>query len=401
MEEQKIYDCIIVGGSISGLSFAHYLTKEKQDILILEQEDRIGGQILTQKSGETDFWCELGAHTCYNSYRHLLGIVKDLHIEDSIKQTNKLSYVIYAKNKIKSVFSQLKLLSMATHFPRIFFADKTGKTVKEYFEPIVGKSNYIPLFSNLFRAVISQDADEYPADIFLKKREVRLKDFPRKYTFQEGLQSFLDQIIAKNKFTIQYGTSVNTISSTDGVITVDAGSATYLTRKIAVATDAQTASRLIRNLNPHAAEILSDVELSQSETLSIVISKDKLDLKKIAGIIPMGNEFTSVVSRDTVDDEEYRAMVFHFEEAKQTTDEQLETACKVLNIDKSDVLYHSQAKHILPALKVKNVGLTEQIDKLAEKNIYLLGNYYLGLSLEDCVHRSHSEYERYQKNLNG
>lgn len=401
MDNQKIYDCIIVGAGISGLSFAHYLTKEKQDILILEEEERVGGQIRTEKYGDSSFWFELGAHTCYNSYRHLLGIVKDLHTEDAIKQTNKLSYVIYAEDKIKSVFSQLKLISLATHFPRIFFARKTGKTVKEYFEPIVGKSNYTPLFSNLFRAVISQDADEYPADIFLKKREVRLKDFPRKYTFEEGLQSFLDQITVKNKFTIQYGTSVNTISNTDDIITVYAGTAKYLTRRIAVATDAQTASRLIRNLNPHAAEILSGIELSHSETLSIVVPKDKLDLKKIAGIIPMGNEFTSVVSRDTVDDAEYRAMVFHFEENKQTTAELLETACKVLNIDKSDVLYHSRTKHTLPALKVKNVGLTEQIDKLAEKNIYLLGNYYLGLSLEDCVHRSHREYERYLKNLNG
>ncbi len=115
-ESQPIYDCIIIGAGISGLSFAHHLNKEKQDVLILEKENEYGGQIKTFKSEKSDYWCELGAHTCYNMYSHLLSIVKDLYADDEVLPMRKCSYVMYASGKIRSVFSQLSILSIAIVF---------------------------------------------------------------------------------------------------------------------------------------------------------------------------------------------------------------------------------------------------------------------------------------------
>lgn len=396
MDNQKIYDCIIIGGGISGLSFAHYLARENHDILVLEKEKTIGGQIITRKTDNADFWCELGAHTCYNSYKHLLGIVKDLGLESHIRETNKLSYVIYARDKIKSVSSQIFMLSMALHFPRILFAKKAGKTVKEYFEPIVGKSNYTPLFSNLFRAVISQNADNYPANIFLKKRAVRLKDFPRKYTFQDGLQSFIDMMAKKDKIAVRFENEVELITLVDGIFIIDTGANKYYARNVAIATDAKTASHLTKKIHSEISSRLSEIALSKSETLSIVTRREKLSLKKVAGIIPVTNDFTSVVSRDTIDSDIYRGMTFHFGEGDKTMNEKINLICKVLGIDKKDIITQLYTNHILPSLRIKDIGLNEQVNADSRNNIYLLGNYYFGLSIEDCVHRSYVEYERYK-----
>lgn len=400
MDNQKIYDCIIIGAGISGLSFAHYLTKKNQDILILEKSKKVGGQIETQQLANSNFWYELGSHTCYNSYFHLLSIIKDLEFESHIQETNKVSYVIYAEQKIKSVFSQIKLLNIATHFPRFFFSKRTNKTVKEYFSPIVGKSNYTPLFSNLFRAVICQKADNYPAEMFLKKRNTRLKDFPKKYTFNNGLQSILQEVIEKNKIAINYDCNVNSITTENGIITLHCKSGNYKTRNIAIATDVQTASKLTKDINGTISERLSDLELSESETIAIVVKKEDLALKTIAGIIPLENNFMSVVSRDYVNDDTYREMTFHFEKRGKTLDEKIDIACSVLNLDKNKIINTTTVDHILPALKIKDVTLVNNVDTYTTNNTYMLGNYYYGLSLEDCVYRSYNEYKRYVSNNN-
>ncbi len=44
--DKYIYDCIIIGAGISGISFAHYLTSIDQNILILEKDGRAGGRFI-------------------------------------------------------------------------------------------------------------------------------------------------------------------------------------------------------------------------------------------------------------------------------------------------------------------------------------------------------------------
>lgn len=174
---QKVYDCIVVGGGISGVTFAHYLKKEGKAVLVLEKNKNTGGQLQTgHLSTQPDFWYELGSHTCYNSYTSLLSIVKEIRRTDIIVPLGKFSYVLHASGKIKSIMSEVSKLSCLLHFPKYFFSDKAGKTTREYFRPIVGASNYDRLFTNAFKAVICQPADDYPAEIFLKKRDKREKD---------------------------------------------------------------------------------------------------------------------------------------------------------------------------------------------------------------------------------
>lgn len=44
-DDDKVYDAIIVGAGISGLSAADYLIDNGKDILVLEARDRVGGRI--------------------------------------------------------------------------------------------------------------------------------------------------------------------------------------------------------------------------------------------------------------------------------------------------------------------------------------------------------------------
>jgi hypothetical protein len=52
------------------------------------------------------FWLELGAHTCYNSYRNLIGIIEDCQILDRLVQREKVPFRMRVGNQIKSIPSQ-------------------------------------------------------------------------------------------------------------------------------------------------------------------------------------------------------------------------------------------------------------------------------------------------------
>src|ERR687883_1624928 len=69
------YDVVVVGGGISGLSFAFESARAGRETLVLERDPRAGGCLATHRAG-SGFWYELGAHTCYNSYVGLASLVE-------------------------------------------------------------------------------------------------------------------------------------------------------------------------------------------------------------------------------------------------------------------------------------------------------------------------------------
>ena len=70
-ENNKVYDVIVVGAGISGLSAAYFLKNKSSDlsILIIEAKDRVGGRTQTielkaNKNGDKAKW-DIGI---YNSF---------------------------------------------------------------------------------------------------------------------------------------------------------------------------------------------------------------------------------------------------------------------------------------------------------------------------------------------
>jgi protoporphyrinogen oxidase len=394
-----VYDCVIIGGGISGVTFAHYLKKEGKNVLILEKNENIGGQLQTRRlSFQPGFWYELGSHTCYNSYTSLLSIVKEIGKTGMVEPLAKYNFVLYASGKIKSIVSEVSKLSCLLHFPKYFFSDKTGKTTCEYFRPIVGAANYDHLFTNAFKAVICQPADDYPAEIFLKKRKNKVKEISRRFTFKGGLSSFINAVIEENHLDVRCLSEVTSIKKEGTVFQIETkeGQA-FHAQNIAMAANPKVTASLLQDIEPELTKLLSSIPVFESKSVNIIVTKDKIGLKQIAGIIPLSSDFLSAVSRDLVEDNIYRSFTFHFEKGKKTEAEELNLICKVLGISESDIVETRSIEHNLPALRLQHLHMDEKVQAARkDKHIYLLGNYYYGLSLEDCVNRSKVEFERFQ-----
>lgn len=396
-----IYDCVIVGGGISGISFAHYLNSIKENVLILDDKSKPGGQISTfTPESAPEFWLERGTHTCYNSYTHLLSIISEAGLTEKILAPGKGSYKLYAENQIKSIASEMSFWSFIPGCFRMFGASKEGKSVRDYFLPIVGKKNYEHLFRKLFRAVICQDADDYPAQFFLKKRKERRGDIPRKFSYQHGFSALVDDLIKQGNLNIKTNTPVAYINGEDGIYRIVTGTGEeFLSRNIALSTNPQSVANLVSDFSLEVARKLRHIPLSTSETLSVVVAKDKISMEQVAIVISLSDEFLSIVSRDLFDDPQLRGFSFHFYSEGKEVEDRLRQVCRVLQIKREDILAYSSTFHRLPSARVDHVDLIKQVKDEATKlnHVYLLGNYYYGLSVEDCVHRSHDEFERYRQ----
>src|SRR5208337_2269436 len=121
------------------------------------------------------FWLELGAHTCYNSYRNLIGLVENCNITDQLIKREKVPFKMLIGNQIKSIPFELNLLELLLSAPRLFTLRPEGQSVESYYSRIVGCTNFARVIGPAINAVLSQKANDFPADMIFKKR-LRRKD---------------------------------------------------------------------------------------------------------------------------------------------------------------------------------------------------------------------------------
>ena len=82
---------VIIGGGISGLSAANFLSKKTSNFIIVESDKRPGGIINTSLEG--GYICENGPNTILDNNPAIIELLKDLNVHEDL---------IYANNeKIK------------------------------------------------------------------------------------------------------------------------------------------------------------------------------------------------------------------------------------------------------------------------------------------------------------
>jgi oxygen-dependent protoporphyrinogen oxidase len=121
-------------------------------------------------------------------------------------------------------------------------------------------------------------------------------------------------------------------------------------------------------------------------------------MKPVAALISPNDVFFSVVSRDTVPDENYRGFVSHF---KPGLDDKTKRSriTEVLGIGMSKIEHTVSKLNTVPSLQLGHHQWLEETDSLLkkEKNLLLTGNYFGGMAIEDCVSRSRSEFDRLRR----
>ena len=392
------HDLLIIGAGISGLSMAHYAARAGLNAQVLEQESRAGGCLCSHRfTGDQDrFWLELGAHSSFNSYVHLLDILEQVGLLDRLQRRAKVGFRLFADGAVRSIPSQLSIPELLLAPFRLLGRVKTGRTVADYYGGIGGPRNYAAVFGPAFSAVICQPASEFPADALFNPRP-RRKGVPRGFTLPGGLQTIADTLTGQPGMRVALGQTVRTIQRVGETFIVQTGQGEYTARALCLATPVAVAAELLRATFPTVAERLAEVDTVTVESVGVALPANRLQLPPLAGLIGRDEAFYSVVSRDTAPDPTWRGFTFHFRPGVLDEAGQLQRIAQVLNVPRTAFNAGNVATRInrLPALRVGHGERAATLDRaLAGTRLALTGNYFTGVAIEDCVARSRQEFAR-------
>lgn len=398
MTLSKTYDLIVVGAGISGLTLANKIAKSGKKVLVLEGKEQIGGCLTTHYHSENDFWVEMGAHTFYATYANLIEILQSNDLEGDIVAREKVGMKVFT-DKHEKIFSKIGKWNLISSVPNLFFSKRDGKTVKEYFSKIVGKRNYDNLFTRMFSAVIVQNADNFTAEYFLKRRKTKSKEHPKSFILKEGMQSFMQRLTDEENIEVLSNEAVVEVVKDQEIKVKTLVGNEFQAKDIAFAMSPENVAGLVTGINPSLSNRLKEFPTQNILSRGVVLPKNKINFEPVSFIIPLQGPCFSMVTRDVMSHEDSRGFAFHFEDGQISKEEQEKFMAELLLIDKSDITETVEARHKLPLLTLGHKERIEDIQKLAEESgIYLTGNYFSGLSLEDCVERSVNEFERYKRN---
>ncbi|MBJ6725666.1 protoporphyrinogen/coproporphyrinogen oxidase [Geomesophilobacter sediminis] len=393
----KNYDVVVIGAGISGLSLARYAREAGLEALVLERAERSGGCFHSHRFAD-GFWLELGAHTCYNSYGGLIRIMESLGMMGEIVGREKVSFKMLVGDQICSITSQLSFLELFTSAWRLFSLKKEGESVASYYSRIVGAKNFENVFAPAFNAVISQRANDFPADMLFNKRP-RRKDVIKSYTLKDGLSSITDRIAAG--LEVVTGAEITRVAKNgDGYAIELADGRGFEAKRLVLATPPPDAARLCAEVAPDAAAVLQGIKVEEIETVGVAVRKELLQVPPMAGLIAIDDSFYSAVSRDTLLDPGYRGFSFHFKSGRLGHEEKLLRIAQVLQV-KRDALQQNVARDSrLPSPVVGHHQLIAKLDRaLAGQNLFVTGNYFAGMAIEDCIVRSGKEFQRLSQKI--
>ena len=385
------HDVIIIGGGISGMSLAHYCAKAGMKPLVMDKNAQMGGTFNTCRTD--NFWFELGAHTCYNSYGTLVDLLRETGSLDKITKPDSVGYKLITKDGIKSIMSQMSFTELVFSLPKMFGVKMAGETVESYYSKIFGKRNFARVIGPMFNAVICQKSNEFPADMLFKKRP-RRKEVLKKFSLQGGLQSITDAISADPGVETVTGMEVQGVEFAADVFTVtttDGGS--FHAKYLALATPSAPAAKLLQHSFPEIARKLAALQAEKVETLGVIVKKEEVKIGPIAALAATDEIFYSFVSRDTFPDPLYRAFAFHFKADAGSRESRLQRIAEVIGA--GNFKHVASAEHVIPSLRLGHKELMAELDGLlAGSPLLLTGNYFSGIAIEDCVARSLQESRR-------
>lgn len=396
-------DAIVVGGGVSGLAFAFHAAAAGRSVVVVEGAPRLGGCLDTRRL-ESGFWFELGAHTCYNSYRGLLELAEGSGIADRIlprgEARKRFALLRHGTVDVMGPLSVLRRFDageLLRSAPRGLFARKDGLTTYGYYSGLVGRGNYARVLGPFLAAVPSQSADAFPAagPGSLFKKRPRRTDVARSFTFRSGLSDLVEALAARPGVSPLTGVVAREVRRRAGGFEVALADGRALQAPLAaLAVPPSMAAALTRADFPELSARMARFKMAALETIGVVLPRERARLPEMAFLVPADDLFWSAVSRDPVPDPRLRGFAFHCR-LGHTREAKLERIAEVLGCAQRDFLHVAERTTMLPSPVLGHGEMVAELDRLlAGGKLAVTGNYFEGLAIEDCVARSRAEWRR-------
>ncbi|XP_028406743.1 probable flavin-containing monoamine oxidase A [Dendronephthya gigantea] len=130
-----VYDVLVIGGGLSGLTAAYRLLQHNRSlkVLVLEAKDRIGGRTLSAKlkcENGKDMW-DLGGQWVGSPQVHVMKLIEELGLEVHNQFNKGAKFARLSDGKIRKYSSALPMVSPFSLLDIYFFINKADKLSQE------------------------------------------------------------------------------------------------------------------------------------------------------------------------------------------------------------------------------------------------------------------------------
>jgi oxygen-dependent protoporphyrinogen oxidase len=391
----------IVGGGISGLSLAYFLQK-KADVTIFEKE-HFGGKARSVKVEGALF--EEGVNGFLSNSPLTFEVAKEIGLTPiKANENSKIRYIYddklykipspkeFLKSDILPWYSKLRILMD-------FFVEPIcdrEESVEEFARRRFGKNFARRFITPMVAGIYAARADEISIDAaFLKLKEIECEYgslikamIKRKkggspsgelYSFEGGMSEFIEKL--KNNTKAEF--IKKEINSLDELKGFD---------KIVLAIPAYEAAKLVDD------ELKTLLEKIEYSPVGVVGFKEELEPKGF-GVLTIKEKSLGVLMDKYIfpNREGFRVMVggSRFKEIVNLSEEEVKEIVKS-DIEKifgisPNIVFYKMHKKAIPLYKKGHKKLVDEVMKKAkEKNLYLTGNAYRGVSFNECIKNSFS-----------
>ncbi len=213
MRKRKI---AILGGGITGLTAAYYLSKKNYSVVLFEREKILGGMASGFKKADWEWYLDRTIHHLFTNDYDFLLFAKEIGFSKILFKTPQTAS--FYNSRIFSVDSPQELLKMpelnlidkikvgATLLflklsPKLSFYEKT--TSVSFLKQAMGERGYRVLFQQLFRKKFGKYAENILSSFIWARIKKRTKKLGYPYGGFQSFINFLQEICVKNAVIIK------------------------------------------------------------------------------------------------------------------------------------------------------------------------------------------------------
>ncbi|MBS0621129.1 MAG: protoporphyrinogen oxidase [Verrucomicrobia bacterium] len=415
---------LILGGGISGLAAAWYLSRKAPslDVILLETTDRLGGWMHTDHT--TGFHFEKGPRTlrCDRS-PCTLEMAKDLGLD--LVWSNAKDRYLYLHGKLQHfptspwefLFSPLTkgwIFALLTEWKRE--VKRGDESIWDFTRRRFGLAIAEKVFDPLVVGIFGGDAREISVEACFPKLKAWEEEYgsitkglwKRKkgggskeiFSFRAGMEELVHALSREVSASIRLKQDVQQIGFSDGGVEVRTQDQHYVADYLFCALPADVAARLLKPHVPEASRILEEIPLKGIAVVNAGYHAQVLPVRGFGYLTPtymdeeiLGVIFDSSVFREHNQREEETRLTINLKYRGWTEEEYLRIAreglMRQLRIERApDVIVFKDSPRAIPQylvghmakMKAAEAALRERLPRCA-----FLGNYWQGISVEHCV----------------
>lgn len=449
---------IIIGGGISGLSLAYFLLERKPslDIIILESEKKTGGKMWTDKVD--GFLCEGGVNGFLDNRPKTLELVSKLFLTPLRSNDTAKKRFIFSDGKLQRLpespvsFFSSNLLSLPGRLRiiwEIFAPQGSGgdETLAEFAKRRLGKEAFEKLIDPMASGIYAGD----PEKMSLKSCFPKIYDLEQKYgsliramiklrkeakktgkkvgagpggvltSFFDGMETMISSLTHFLGERLKTGSQAVSVDKKGDKYVVYLSDGSYIeTEAVVFAAPAFETSKMVKGIDKDLSLTLNEIYYPSISVICLGYKREKIthSLDGFGFLIPnregrkiLGTLWDSSIFPNRAP--EGHVLLRTMLGGVRRSDLALENEDKLINLvmgelkdimgidvqpDFARVYTHQKG---IPQYSLGHQKILETIDNIISKfnGLYITGNAYRGIGVNDCIENSYKLAERIVKEI--